>query len=487
MKARAEARHDDGGGHALARDVGDRERHVGVLQRKEVEIVAGELERRVVPSRDGEAPDLSRLERREELLDGPGDAELAFDLAFLLLLFVEAGALDRHAGLRRERLEEPEVFGSVRVELVALQVEKTDDLAAAEHRGDDLRLALLSRVHVARVLRRIGTDDARLVPGRPSRETFAELEEELFLAARFVPSVDLAHQELALAVDHEDRRSVVGDELLEARQDLLENGFEIERFAERDAQFVEERALELFALRLAEEPRVLEGRSDVVAESEEDIEVLLRKRRLPLLVDRFENADEAVPAFERNAQDRLRIEPELLVENRRVPRVVADVVDDRGAFVLGDPADDPETDGDLEPRRFFPSFPWATSKTMCLLSLSYVTIATVSTFERVLNDLHDERYDALEIQRGVQEPGGFRQELELSDLLGQDVVRHSRRFRERLPLGHVFLPVRICRCGFRGGLDPASDWVVDPAEPLRQAGCGSREPTPRGAPRGSSP
>ena len=143
---RPEGRHDERRRHALPGHVGDRDAEAAVRLRQVVEVVAADLPRRHVGAGDVVAVQHGVGRRQQGRLHLLGDAELLLDAVLLEHLAVEDRLLDGDGGRHGEELQELDVRFRERVQRVALEVQRADDVAAAHDRHGDLgagrRLAL---------------------------------------------------------------------------------------------------------------------------------------------------------------------------------------------------------------------------------------------------------------------------------------------------------------------------------------------------------
>ena len=104
-----DARHEQRGGHALARDVTDEDADASIVEPEHVVEVAADGVRGSVVRDELDARHVGELLRQKALLDLLGEREVLLEPLLLERLLVELGVLQRHRGLRRERGEQVQI------------------------------------------------------------------------------------------------------------------------------------------------------------------------------------------------------------------------------------------------------------------------------------------------------------------------------------------------------------------------------------------
>ncbi len=233
MHGRVDRRHEQRGRNALARDVRHEEREPPAGEGKEVEVVAADLARRPVPSRELEARNARKVSGKDLALNRRGHLELAFDALLLDRIAVEAGRLDRRGGLVGEERQQARV-GRREVEHAAVARLLVRDGEHAQppvrHRDRD-REVFLTRAVAHAVRRRVAdavVDEAALrqLPGETGPR-----QEELAADAAL-------EQDFVLVEQHERALARVGQRD-RAEEDLVGERREVELPAEREAEVVE--------------------------------------------------------------------------------------------------------------------------------------------------------------------------------------------------------------------------------------------------------
>ena len=214
---RAERRHDQRRGDALARDVGHDDTDAVPAERHIVVVVAPDRVRRQVDRGHVVAREPGRPARQQAELHLARHAQLILDALLLEHLPVQQRLLDRERGRAREELQELGIVGGEGRLTVALDVEAADDARLAHDRHRQLRERARAARHVARVETHVGrqhrlagvddmADDAlagaqhRVVRGRVVEAQLQHARDQVGVGAQ-------RHR----AVEHEHPGGVVGD------------------------------------------------------------------------------------------------------------------------------------------------------------------------------------------------------------------------------------------------------------------------------------
>jgi hypothetical protein len=222
-----------------------------------------------------------------------------------------AARVDGHRRLGGEGPEAQVVLG-VRVEAVALQIEQALHVAAEQHRRHQFGAGTRPNIVVVGVVANVRHQDAGLGLGHHAHQPLVHLHVDALRRAARVAGVEHAGDGVGPAVDEKDGRGVVVDQLFEVLQDALERFVARQGPAHVGADLREERILQTPAGRFGAQARVRHRHRDVLGERDQQGYVVFAIGLVVLPVDDLEHPAHGAAPHERNRDQRLDLEPELL-------------------------------------------------------------------------------------------------------------------------------------------------------------------------------